>query len=77
MNKELNHEEDCYRRGYSQGFFNARHPENKHLTYQDVLEWRNDPSQDHPPGSPFRKDKNEIDEAFSQIDEAFSQFSPS
>ncbi len=33
-------EEEIFRRGYSQGFYAARLPENESITYQDVRNWR-------------------------------------
>ncbi len=72
--KEISKEEEAYRRGYTQGFFNARHPENKNLTFEDVRDWRDNSEEspdNHPPGSYQRKYINAQED-----DPAFSQFSP-
>jgi len=71
--KELTLEEQAFRRGYSQGWFNARHPENQHITYQQIRNWRDDSEEspeNYPPGS-FQRHFKDV-----KSDCAFSQFSP-
>jgi hypothetical protein len=75
--KELTPEEQAFRRGYSQGWFNARHPDNRNITYQDVRNWRDDSEEspeNYPPGSYQRSLKQ--DKPSVEMDPAFSQFSP-
>jgi hypothetical protein len=42
-------EEEAYRRGYSQGFFAARH--NPEVEVGEVMAWRGSPERTCPPGS--------------------------
>lgn len=72
--KELSKEEQAFRRGYSQGFFNARHPENRDISYQEVRDWRDNSEEspdNFPPGSYQRLVKKH-----DLNDPAFAHFSP-
>lgn len=72
--KELSKEEQAFRRGYSQGWFNSRHPENTNITYQQIRNWRDESeesSDNYPPGSYQRSAKKD-----KEMYSCFSDFSP-
>jgi len=54
-------QEESYRRGYHQGFFNATQEENKNISLEDVRSWRYDRAdyEKHscPPGSMYCGDR--------------------
>ena len=45
------HEEEAYRRGYSQGFAAARNKQNQTLSVEEIYAWRNSKAPTCPPGS--------------------------
>jgi hypothetical protein len=69
-------QEECFRRGYLHGFYNARHPDNKNLSVDQIVKWRHNINIknmfEFPPGSFQRTTKKEE----TDIDPAFAQFSP-